>query len=523
MAKKVQSIALTGEAGFLGMNSELDPYDMPPGFAKKMQDFVFDGPTRIVSIPQVYAGTQDTHTVGRMLNCQWSDGTDSLIYVGVAGAGGVRLYDWGRNSTASTDLSTTGTGLTINGSLCQLGDVVYLFAMSNGFNEPVCYDYSTTTHSTIVTHASAAGSPPRADIAISAFGRVWAARTNTDSSTIYWSDSLLGMVWTGGTSGSINVSTAWVNGQDQIMGLAEHGGNLIVFGTRQILIFSGADDSPGSNLALYDSISGVGLADKDTIKPVGGDLIFLSTRGLISLGRAIQEKSLPLVTLDNSIKDELAAVINIEYFTRSSFHAAYDSFTGYYFLIVHSQHTSPGMIRTFVFDTRHPLPDGSWRVSEMMDVAYSCGAVTSTGVAIGRNRNVFVLGSKTTKNTGVNQWWDWNSGGAAVDPIYETWPMYMGAPDTVKMVKSVTVAHESPSDLDLVVSLSVDEGDTYASTTVDTGTVTGTTDQIRSRLPFGGAGYGVSAKIAPDMTGQSNNEQFTLKHCSIQLITGRTN
>jgi hypothetical protein len=121
---------------------------------------------------------------------------------------------------------------------------------------------------------------------------LWIVDNATDTQTIYWSDLLIGNDFSGGSSGSINVTKAWPDGYDEVVALAAHNNNLVIFGEHSILLYEGAD-SPAS-MKLADTVSGVGCIDRNSVQSIGTDVLFMSNSGLRSLGRAIQEKALPL-------------------------------------------------------------------------------------------------------------------------------------------------------------------------------------------------------------------------------------
>ncbi len=83
-------------------------------------------------------------------------------------------------------------------------------------HDPLIYDpaVSTTTFRRVSEKSGYAGSVPSANIAISAFGRLWVANTSSDKVTVTFSDLIAGHVWGGGTSGSLDVSRVWPNGAD---------------------------------------------------------------------------------------------------------------------------------------------------------------------------------------------------------------------------------------------------------------------------------------------------------------------
>ena len=169
--------------------------------------------------------------------------------------------------------------------------ITYFFQTGH---DPLIYDpaVSTTTYRRVSEKTGYTGTVPSGNIVISAFGRLWAADTSTNNATVYFSDLLTGHVWSTGTSGSLDVSRVWANGADQVMGLGAHNGFLIIFGKRQILVYSGA--TTPSTMALSDTIGSVGCIARDSIASTGTDIIFLSDSGVRSLMRTIQEKSAPL-------------------------------------------------------------------------------------------------------------------------------------------------------------------------------------------------------------------------------------
>ena len=144
---------------------------------------------------------------------------------------------------------------------------------------------------------------------LAAFGRLFVVGNATNDNTIYWSDLLNGNAFTGGSSGNIDVSKVWPNGFDKIVALAAHNGLLVVvFGEQNTIVYSGAT-SPAS-MTLSDNIPGVGCVDRKTVQSIGSDLLFLSQDGLRSLGRAVQEKSLPISDLSRNVKQDLIATIS---------------------------------------------------------------------------------------------------------------------------------------------------------------------------------------------------------------------
>jgi hypothetical protein len=150
------------------------------------------------------------------------------------------------------------------------------------------------------------------DIACAAYGRLWVSGVNNNYDVIYYSDLLVPYQWYDGSidseeglpegedpfnsGGIIDVREYWPTGNDKIQGIAAHNGFLIIFGNHSILIYSGAQGDPaGENgLKLEDAIRDVGLVNQDAMCNIGTDHLFVDSLGVRSLGRVVQEKSVPL-------------------------------------------------------------------------------------------------------------------------------------------------------------------------------------------------------------------------------------
>ena len=88
-----------------------------------------------------------------------------------------------------------------------------------------------------------------------------------------------------------------------------------------MLIYDGAQGGAGATgsistaaatIFLKDTIEGVGCIERDSVQSTGNDLLFLSNRGVMSLGRLIQEKSLPLRDVSKNVRTDLMALVQFE-------------------------------------------------------------------------------------------------------------------------------------------------------------------------------------------------------------------
>ena len=372
--------------GFLGLNTQDPSLEISNGFAGVALNCVIDKFGRIgarqgyqnVNTSSGALGSNDVTVIHELIEI---DGTLTVLFfgngklfkLGLATAGAVSEYniaEYGSNGSPvaeytsgvaglGTVLELTygggGTAPTFNAGNWQaasLNGVVYFFQLDN---DPIIYDpaVSTSTYRRVTEKTGYAGTVPKANVAISAYGRIWAANTTTNNTTVSFSDLLAGHVWSTGTAGSLDVSRVWANGADEIMGLAAHNGFLFIFGRRQILVYSNAT-SP-SSMTLADTISSVGCIARDTIQNTGKDVVFLSGSGLRSVLRTVQEKSAPLGDLSKNIRNDFLAVIASE--SDTQLRSVYSEQNGFYLLACQSSG------KVFCFDTKTTLEDGSYRVT----------------------------------------------------------------------------------------------------------------------------------------------------------------
>ena len=355
MSQALQSYSVSAP-GFYGLNTQDSPLDLASGFASIATNAIIDQYGRIgsrkgYSKVNPSTGALGSNNVGVIHELVQSDGTLTILF-----AGNAKLFKLG-TANAVTQLTYGGGGsaptITANDwQICSLNGIAYFFQTGH---DPLIYDpaVSTTTYRRVSEKSGYTGTVPLANIGISAFGRIWVASTTTDNTTITFSDLLAGHVWSGGTSGTLDVSRVWPNGADQIVGLASHNGFLFIFGKRQILVYANA--TTPATMSLSDSISSVGCLGRDTIHTTGSDIVFLSNSGVRSLLRTIQEKSAPLRDLSKNVRNDLMASLSSE--TLANCKAVYSEINGFYLL------TLPIASQVYVFDTKAQLQDGSARVT----------------------------------------------------------------------------------------------------------------------------------------------------------------
>jgi len=361
MSKPLQSYSLSAP-GFSGLNTEESPLDLGVGFALVATNCILDqygrigarkGYTRVNSS----SGNLGANDVGVIHELVQNDGTLTILF-----AGNNKLFKLG-TANAVTELTYGGGGTapTITASNWQtasLNGIAYFFQTGH---DPLIYDpaVSITTFRRVSEKSGYAGSVPSANIAISAFGRLWVANTSSDKVTVTFSDLIAGHVWSGGTSGSLDVSRVWPNGADEVMGLAAHNDFLFIFGKRQILVYSGA--STPASLLLSDTVGSIGCIARDTIQSIGSDVVFLSDSGVRSLMRTIQEKSAPLRDLSKNVRFDLNSSLSGE--TLANLKSVYSEKEAFYLLVL------PATFQVYCFDTKQSLQDGASRVTKWDSIA----------------------------------------------------------------------------------------------------------------------------------------------------------
>ena len=230
MAKPLQSIAIQAP-GFYGLNTQDSPTSLPEQFALIAENCVIDQFGRI-GARKGWSYVTDTNAddIVHISEFVKADGTTEII-----SASATAIY---KGTTTLTDI--TPASYTVSDGLydhATLNGVHYLFREGS---DPIYYD--GTTCDEVSAHPDYSGTVPSGDIVQSGFGRLWVAKTTTNNTTVYWSDLLIGAAWDTGSSGSIDISKVWPDGADEITALAVHNGILAIFGKRQILLYTGAND-----------------------------------------------------------------------------------------------------------------------------------------------------------------------------------------------------------------------------------------------------------------------------------------
>ena len=350
MAQQLQNITVSAP-GFFGLNTQDSPIGLDPAFASIADNCVIDKSGRIAA----RKGYDEVSTNAPSL-LGTSRGIETVYeYVDQSGdkyvlsAGNNKIFSGTTTLTDITPVGYTPTGN--NWKIVNLNDHAYLYQRGH---EPLIYsDHGgSPTLEAHSSHSHATGVAPQANEVLAAYGRLWAADVTGNKHTVYWSDLLQGHHWTGGTSGSLDVTTVFPTGHDEITALAAHNGFLIIFGRKSILVYSGA--SSPATMTLADTVEGVGCIARDSVQHTGTDLLFLSDSGVRSFGRTIQEKSMPMRDISKNVRNDLLNLVTQQTNPIKSLYSAEEAF---YLL------TLPDNNIVYCFDTRAPLQDGSHRAT----------------------------------------------------------------------------------------------------------------------------------------------------------------
>jgi len=441
MSKQLQSYSLSAP-GFYGLNTEDSPLDLGAGFALVATNCILDqygrigarkGWTRVNSS----SGNLDANDVGVIHELVQTDGTLTVLF-----AGNNKLFKLGA-SNAVTELTYGGGGTapTITASNWQcasLNGIAYFFQTGH---DPLIYDpaVSITTFRRVSEKTGYTGTVPLANIAISAFGRLWVANTSTDKVTITFSDLIAGHIWSGGTSGSLDVSRVWPNGADEVMGLAAHNDFLFIFGKRQILVYSGA--STPASLVLSDTVGSIGCIARDTIQSIGSDVVFLSDSGVRSLMRTIQEKSAPLRDLSKNVRFDLNSSLASE--TLANLKSVYSEKEAFYLLVL------PATFQVYCFDFKQTLQDGASRVTKW-------DSISPTSLRSLRNGDLYI-----GKNGYIGKYGGYLDDTSTYRFAYYTNNADLGNPNQISVLKTISAIVIGGSNQFLTINWGFDYSGAY--------------------------------------------------------------
>ena len=421
MAQPLQTHSIT-TPGFYGLNTQESSLDLSTGFALNAINCVIDQYGRIGA----RKGWATQHTTNADLGTAAIKAIGQLVVDSGAEytivAGNNKLFKLVGNTLTQLTYGGGGTAPTItdsNWQIAALNEVLYLFQLGH---DPLVFDptVSTTAYRRVSEKTGYTGTVPNGNIVLSAYGRLWVAETTTEKAVIYWSDVLSGHKWIEGSTGSIDVTSVWPNGADNITGLASHNGFLFIFGKNNILVYSGAQDVLSAGVfKIADSVTGIGCIARDTIQNTGSDIIFLSDTGVRSVLRTVQEKSAPFRDLSKNVRNDLMSAVAGE--VASTIKSVYSPFESFYLL------TFPSLKTVYCFDLKASLEDGSSRVT-------TWDSIEPKSFCYLRDRSLLI-----GKEGYVGKYTGHQDNGVKYRMIYFTNHTDLGAPSVTSVLKKLSI------------------------------------------------------------------------------------
>lgn len=418
--KQLQTVSVVSP-GFFGLNTQDSSVTLSDNFATTADNCIIDKYGRLGArkgwTMLTTSGSSELNGASPSFMLEHINADDSEV---VLSGGNAKLFSGG-DAGALTDITPASYTITADN---WKGATIYDHALiCQEGHEPVVYTESASPVaqklSTYTGGAASFGTSYPRDV-IAAYGRFWVH----DGSTIYWSTDIADTTFpafSGGTSGTLNINAVLPNNSDTIVALASHNNFLIIFCRNSVVIYSGADN-PLGDFMLNDVITGVGCVARDSVAYTGSDVIFLSDNGIRSLGRIIQEKSLPMRDLTKNIRDDFIQIIRTEQAIRenmSGVRSVYSEQNAFYLISFASSNL------VFCLDMRQPLEDGSARITRWVD--YPIGSFLRR-----RNRDL-LLG----KANGIGKYGLYQDNGSSYLLRYYSNYLDMQQPTVTKMVKNI--------------------------------------------------------------------------------------
>jgi len=537
VAQQLQNVTINAPA-FGGINTQDSPVGLDPSYASVATNCVIDKLGRVGARKGSVLLSTATNTAGAS-----SVGTNTVkiqtIFESLDKSGDKVVFSAGNNkifSGTSTLTDITPSGYTIsanNWKVVNFNDHVYFYQRGH---EPLVYtdESGSGVLEAMSSHSHSTGTSPYGNEVLAAYGRLWVADVLNNKHTIYWSDTLNGHAWTGGATGSIDLTTVWPTGHDEIVALAAHNGFLIVFGKVSIVVYSGANDVVTSNVfKLHDTVEGVGCVARDSVQHTGTDIIFLSDSGVRSFGRVIQEKSMPMRDISRNVRNDLVRYVNEERIADSTLapvKSMYSPEEAFYLL------TLPNNNITYCFDMRQALPDGSHRVTTWSTPIALCYTRTQDGkIYMGRQGGIYEYKGFTDKLctlVGSTQTYSTSSYQLA----YFSNPLDFGNSSNIKFLKKFKMTIIGDAAAQSVLNWGYDYSDSYYKQTftstrtnantafygvneynVSTSEYSGGTEIQVPNVQ--GSGHGTTVTVGLEST--ISGSEFSIQKIDINVLLGR--
>lgn len=431
--------------GFYGLNTQDSEVTLESGFARSAENCIIDDGGRLGSRKGWrYAAKTNPESQIDLKGLHRHVDIDGIEYFGCWSDDA--FYIKSANTLNPVTYSGSQTITEGNWQAVSLFDAAYL--VQDGY-EPIYFNPTSGVLDDISnspSYSATSSGVPYANTALSAYGRLWIANTNTNKTTVWWSDLLSGEKWNSGTAGSLDIASVLPHGNDEIVGLGAHNGYLIIFCTHNIIIYGDSDDAQTyldpATLQLVEVISGVGCIARDTIVNTGTDILFLSESGVRSLGRIIQEKSQPMRDISKNIRDTFVSAVRNE--NLSKIRATYSEHYAFYLVSLPTN----GIV--YCFDMRGTMPDGSARVTLW-------NSLTHTDWHAYDNR-IYM-----TSPYGIAEYYGYQDNESKYTMQYYTNYFHLDMPNMIKIIKHISTTVIGSTGQKFVLKVGTDYSDQYTS------------------------------------------------------------
>lgn len=362
MAGTLQVVTLAAP-GFYGLNTQESGITISSGFALEATNCIIDKFGRIGSRKgwTTYSNTSASVTgaVRAIKEYTKTDGSLEILFTA-----NNKLWKLDSNSDPVELTADDASAITITDDDWQIISYNNHAVFVQDGHNAVYYDGSVDTYKEYT-------SPPfvQPNCGASCFNRVWVG----DDYTVYWSRILEPQSFTGTGSGQINMREIFGE-DDTVTAITAYNNRLVIFGRRNIAMFSGGEDPTSTAFQMTDHIKGIGCIARDSVQNVGTDVVFLSAEGVRTIGRTIQEQSSPIGDVSKNIRDEIVQYAAGE--SQYRIKGVYSPSDAFYLL------TLPATGYTYCFDMRAQLQDGSRRVTLWTDITPSAYAITNSNVLL---------------------------------------------------------------------------------------------------------------------------------------------
>lgn len=409
MASPLQPVTLAAP-GFFGLNTQESGITLASGFALEAKNCIIDKFGRIGARKgwTTFSNTSASVTGNVRAIAEHVESSGALTVLFTANN---KLWYVDGSDDPQEILPQSGTPITITEDDWQIISYNNKALFVQQGHEMVYYDGSTQTYYE-PADAPASSTP---SCGASCFNRAWVA----DDYTVYWSKILDPITFTGTGTGFLNIREVFGE-DDKVTAVTEYNNRLIIFGSRNIAVFAGAEDPTGSGFQMVDHIKGVGCIARDSVQSIGTDVVFLAADGVRALGRTIQETSAPLRDISKNVRDDVVSFARSE--TKTRIKSIYSPLDAFYLL------TFPSSNLTFVFDVRAPLQDGSFRVTQWTDINPTAFALQSD--------NTLLLGQEGY----IGEYTGYEDNGSSYKLSYFTNYFDFDSPTTEKILKKMRLA-----------------------------------------------------------------------------------